>query len=79
MTSDKNLRKVSTKELFQLNMPDWPLVLTGIILSAFIGTLFPLMAVLFSDVLRVSESPIVALASRIKFNNLIMVRVLYIL
>ena len=47
-------RKVSFKELLKLNLPDWPLVLIGVILSALIGCLFPLMAILFSEVLRVS-------------------------
>ena len=47
-------RNVSFKELLKLNRPDWPLVLVGVILSSFIGCLFPLMAVLFGEVLRVS-------------------------
>lgn len=53
--SDVQRRPVSFKELLKLNVPDWPLVLIGVILSAIIGCLFPLMAVLFSEVLRVSR------------------------
>ena len=53
-TKKEKLPKVSFKELLKLNKPDWPLVLIGIVCSAVIGCLFPLMAILFSDVLRVS-------------------------
>lgn len=53
--ADAHHKAVSFKELLKLNRPDWPLVLIGVILSAVIGCLFPLMAVLFSEVLRVSR------------------------
>lgn len=52
---DSQLRKVSFKELLLLNKPDWPLVLIGVILSAVAGCLFPLMAVLFGEILRVRQ------------------------
>ena len=48
-------REVSFLELLALNKPDWYLVVLGVILSAVVGVLFPLMAVLFSEVLRVSQ------------------------
>ena len=41
-------------KLLKLNLPDWPLVLTGVLMSAVIGALFPLMSILFSEMLRVS-------------------------
>ena len=40
-------------ELIKLNFPDWPFVLMGIILSAIVGCLFPLMSILFSELLEV--------------------------
>ena len=40
-------------ELIKLNFPDWPFVLMGIILSAIVGCLFPLMSILFSELLDV--------------------------
>ncbi len=46
--------EVSFRELLALNKPDWPLIVIGVIMSAIVGVLFPLMAVLFSEVLRVS-------------------------
>lgn len=52
--ADKQLKEVSAVELLKFNKPDWPLVLIGVIMSAIVGALFPLMAVLFSEVLRVS-------------------------
>ena len=48
--------KVPFRELLKLNKPDWYLVLLGIICSAIIGCLFPLMAILFSAVLEVCPS-----------------------
>ena len=53
-TKKEKLPKVSFRELLKLNKPDWLFVLIGVICSAMIGCLFPLMAILFSDVLRVS-------------------------
>jgi len=46
---------VSFLDLLKLNIPDWYFVLLGIIFSAIIGCLFPLMAILFSEALRVGE------------------------
>ena len=51
----EKLPKVPFKELLKLNKPDWHLVLVGVICSAIVGCLFPLMAILFSDVLDVSR------------------------
>ena len=42
-------------ELLKLNRPDWLFVLVGIVCSALIGCLFPLIAIPFSEVLRVSS------------------------
>ena len=55
-TKKEKLPKVPFKELLRLNRPDWYLVLMGVICSAIIGCLFPLMAILFRDVLAVSPS-----------------------
>lgn len=53
-TKKEKVPKVPFTQLLKLNKPDWPLVLIGVLCSAVIGCLFPLMAILFSDVLRVS-------------------------
>lgn len=53
-TKKEKIEKVSFMELIKLNKPDWPFVLIGVICSAVIGCLFPLMAILFSGVLAVS-------------------------
>ncbi len=53
-TDTQAAREMSFLELLALNKPDWPLVVIGVIMSAIVGVLFPLMAVLFSEVLRVS-------------------------
>ena len=52
----EGIQEVSFKELIKLNLPDWHLVLAGIIGSAIIGALFPLISILFSEVLRVGQS-----------------------
>ena len=49
----ESLPPVSFLELLKLNIPDWYLVLIGIVCSALFGCLFPLMSILFSEVLRV--------------------------
>ena len=41
------------KDLLKLNAPDWHLVTTGIIMSTAVGCLFPLMSILFSQMLEV--------------------------
>ena len=52
---EEGIQEVPFKELIKLNLPDWHFVLTGIIFSAIIGALFPLMSILFSEVLRVGQ------------------------
>ena len=47
------LQRVSFAQLLKLNKPDWYLVLIGIVFSAAMGCLFPLMATFFGDVLGV--------------------------
>ena len=51
---DQPLRKVSFKQLLRLNKPDWQLVLCGVVFTILIGTIFPALAVLFGNILRVS-------------------------
>ena len=46
--------EVSFSQLLKLNKPDWVLVLIGVLFSALIGCLFPIVSLLFSEVLRVS-------------------------
>ena len=53
---EEGIQEVSFKELIKLNLPDWHFVLAGIIGSAIIGALFPLISILFSEVLRVGHS-----------------------
>ena len=52
----EGIQELSFKELIKLNFPDWYFVLIGIVCSAIIGALFPLMAILFSEVLRVGQN-----------------------
>lgn len=47
--------QVKFKDLLKLNRPDWLLVTVGIIVSGLVGALFPLMAILFSEMLEVSS------------------------
>lgn len=51
----EKVQKVPFTQLLKLNKPDWVFVLIGVLCSALIGCLFPLMAILFSEVLRVSN------------------------
>ena len=51
---DEDLPQISFWELLKLNQKDWYLVLVGVVMSAILGCLFPILAILFSDVLRVS-------------------------
>ena len=51
-------RRVSFKDLIILNKSQLPLLLTGIIAALLIGIVYPAMAALFSEVLRVSKSNI---------------------
>ena len=50
---EEEIPSISFTELLKLNAPDWYLVLTGVVFSAAIGVLFPVMAIIFSDVLQV--------------------------
>ncbi len=59
----ENIPKVSFAELLKLNKPDWLLVLVGVIGSAVLGVLFPLLAILFSNVLAVSPCSVVLLCA----------------
>ena len=52
---EEGIQEVPFKEFIKLNLPDWHFVLIGIICSAIIGALFPLMSILFSEVLRVGQ------------------------
>lgn len=49
----KVMTRISFVDLLKLNQPDWFFVLVGIVCSALIGCLFPLIAIPFSEVLRV--------------------------
>ncbi len=53
----EDIPTVSFLELLKLNKPDWLLVLIGVIGSAILGVLFPLLAILFSSILSVSFIP----------------------
>lgn len=53
-TEDSEAREVSFRELLQLNRPDWFLVLCGIVLSIVVGTVLPILAFIFSSLLKVS-------------------------
>ena len=46
--------EVSFQQLLKLNKPDWVFVVTGVLFSALIGCLFPVISILFSEALRVS-------------------------
>ena len=54
-TKKEKLPKVPFTQLLKLNKPDWLFVLIGVVCSAVIGCLFPLMAILFSSVLGVCD------------------------
>ena len=47
------LVEVTFKELLKLNLPDWYLVVSGVLASAILGALFPVMSILFSGILEV--------------------------
>ena len=48
--------QVKFKELLKLNRPDWLLVTIGIIVSGLVGAFFPVIAILFSEMLEVSQT-----------------------
>ena len=52
---EESLKPIPFKDLIKLNLPDWFLVIPGIICAAGIGIMFPLMAVLFSGFLEVMD------------------------
>ena len=43
-------------QLLKLNRPDWHLLLVGIVSSVILGALYPILAVIFSEVLEVGPS-----------------------
>ena len=45
--------QIKLQELLVLNLPDWYLVLLGVICSALLGALFPVVAIIFSGFLEV--------------------------
>lgn len=45
--------RVSLAQLLKLNQPDWYIVLVGIVFSAAMGCMFPVLAIFLGDVLRV--------------------------
>jgi len=51
----EDVPQISFLELLKLNIPDWPLVVLGVIGSAIIGVLFPMLAILFSGIIAVSH------------------------
>ena len=53
----EELDQIKFLELLALNLPDWYLVVLGVLGSALLGALFPLMAVIFSGVLEVGVGP----------------------
>ena len=44
---------VTFRQLLALNLPDWPFVAVGVILSGVLGTFFPVISILFSNILKV--------------------------
>ena len=53
--ADHVLPSISFMELLRLNKPDWHIVLIGVAASAVMGTIYPIFAPVFSEILRVSE------------------------
>lgn len=50
---DEDLPSVPWLELIKLNLPDWYLVIPGVLAAGSIGALFPCLAVIFSGALAV--------------------------
>ena len=50
---DEDLPSVPWLELIKLNLPDWYLVIPGVLAAGAIGALFPCLAVIFSGALEV--------------------------
>ena len=53
VSDEDPLVQVTFRELLRLNKPDWYLVVVGVVSSGLIGALFPVMSILFSNVLEV--------------------------
>ena len=53
-SSVKPVKKVTLFDLLKLNKPEWFPVLIGVIGSGVMGAIFPLMSLVFSQVLAVS-------------------------
>ena len=51
---EEELPDLSFLELLKLNIPDWHLLILGIIGSALVGALFPSLSIIFSEALDVS-------------------------
>lgn len=51
--SQPPIQRVSFVQLLKLNKPDWYIVLIGIVFSAAMGCMFPVIAIYFGDVLGV--------------------------
>ena len=49
-----NILQVKFKDMLKLNAPDWHLVTTGVIMSGLFGCMFPIISVLFAEMLEVS-------------------------
>ena len=53
--NEEPLKPIPFKDLIKLNVPDWFLVIPGIVCAAGLGIMFPLMAILFSGFLEVMQ------------------------
>ena len=51
---DKSLKEVGMVELMKMNAREWPYILLGILGSLIEGSAFPLFAIFFGEILRVS-------------------------
>ena len=49
----EELDQIKFYELLALNLPDWHLVLLGVICATLLGSLYPFMAIIFSRFLEV--------------------------
>ena len=51
---EEEISKVSFLDMLKLNIPDWHIIIPGIIGSALIGVLLPCVSILLSEALQVS-------------------------
>ena len=51
---DKSLEQVPMRELLKANAKEWPFILLGILGSIIQGSAFPVFAIVFGEILRVS-------------------------